>query len=100
MRINKRLAEKVRESHPEEYDRMRCGLIENELRSKMDQNGFRAYPSENSEIAILRKQVALLLDVLKENGITADLPEFAAWNSAAEEAKNKIKEMLDNESKK
>lgn len=91
---NKRLAEKNRQERPEAFEHMRSGYIENELRSQRDPNGVPLYPTENTEIAILRKQVAILLDVLRANGITADHQEFTDWNRAAEEAKKQVKEMM------
>lgn len=84
---NKKLADKLRESNPDAFDKMRCGFIENEIRA----NG---YPSENAELAILRKQLAHILETLKSNGINATLPEFAALNETAERAKASIKELI------
>jgi hypothetical protein len=86
---NKRLADKLKEANPAAFDKIRCGFIENEIRES-------GYPSENAELAILRKQIAQILSVLKEKGINAEHPEFVALNQAAEAAKSKIKEMVDN----
>lgn len=91
---NKRLAEKNREANPVAFDRMRCGFIENELRSTQDENGSPLYPTENTEIAILRKQISAILEALKANGINAEITEFALWNQTAEEVKESIKQML------
>lgn len=90
---NKRLAEKLKEEKPKAFDRMRCRFIENEIRAG-------GYPSENAELAILRKQIAQILDVLKANGMDATHPEFAALNAAAESAKAKIKNLVDNQENK
>lgn len=84
---NKRLADKLKEANPAAFDKMRCGFIENEIRAS-------GYPSENSELAILRKQLAMILSVLKERGINAEHPEFAELNQAAEAAKETIKNLV------
>jgi len=85
---NKRLADKLKEANPNAFDRMRCHFIENEIRAS-------GYPSENAELAILRKQIAQILDVLKAHGMDAPHPEFAALNAAAESAKAKIKNLVE-----
>lgn len=97
---NKRLADKLKEANPNAFDRMRCHFIENELRSKTNDMGAKIYPSENAELAILRKQIAQILDVLKANGTDATHPEFAALNAAAESAKAKIQNLVDNQENK
>ena len=84
---NKRLADKLKETNPNAFDKMRCGFIENEIRAS-------GYPSENAELAILRKQIAMILSVLKEKGINAEHPEFVALNQAAEAAKETIKKLV------
>lgn len=84
---NKRLADKLKETNPNAFDKIRCGMIENEIRAS-------GYPSENAELAILRKQIKHILDVLSQNGINASLPEFLALNDAAETAKKTIKDLV------
>lgn len=84
---NKRLANKLKEVNPDAFDKMRCGLIENEIRES-------GYASENAELAILRKQIDMILSVLKEKGINAEHPEFVALNQAAEAAKETIKKLV------
>ena len=84
---NKRLADKLKETNPAAFDKIRCSFIENEIRAS-------GYPSENAELAILRKQIAMILSVLKEKGINAEHPEFAALNQAAEAAKETIKKLV------
>jgi hypothetical protein len=84
---NKRLADKLKEIDPDAFDKMRCGFIENEIRAS-------GYPSENAELAILRKQLAKILETLKYNGIDATLPEFAALHETAEKAKETVKELI------
>lgn len=90
---NKRLADKLKETNPNAFDRMRCHFIENEIRAS-------GYPSENAELAILRKQIEQILDILKDHGMDATLPEFAALNNVAESAKAKIKNLVDNQENK
>lgn len=90
---NKRLADKLKEANPNAFDRMRCCFIENEIRAS-------GYKDENAELAILRKQIAQILDVLKTNGIDATHPEFADLNDVAESAKVKIKNLVDNQENK
>jgi hypothetical protein len=94
MKLNKKLLKSIENTHADVYDQIRCKLIEEKISSKTNDLGIHPYASTGSEIAILRKQIAMILSVLKENGINAEHPEFAALNLAAEAAKETIKNLV------
>ena len=88
--ISTRLIKKNRPFDEKSFQSARRRLIEDTVK----QNG---YPTNGSEIAILRKQMRAILDALKSSGIDAELPEFAEYNRSIETNKSAIDSELNTE---
>lgn len=84
---NGKLAAKNGALYPESLERLYGNTVSNELR----RNG---YPTESAELAILRKQIASLLEALSSEGIDASLPEFERLYADAEAAKENARKKL------
>ena len=95
MKLNLKLARKNRELDPQSWERLKGTLIKQSIREKEDDTGVKLYASEDAELAINRKQIMRILEVLKEHGIDATLTEFLSYNDDAEDSKKKIKSFLE-----
>ena len=89
------LAQKNRIDHPNEFEKLRSKMIEDRIRLHADKSGVREYPSENAELAILRKQILKIVEALKENGITAETEEFSKLNQTIFEIKTYVDQILE-----
>ncbi len=85
---NIRLARKNAPLAPDALERIYGAEVEKKLRK----NG---YPTEAYELAILRKQISVILDALKESGIDVRTDEFRMLDSDAESAKREIRQVID-----
>lgn len=86
--ISARLIKKNRPFDERSFQKARRQLIEESIQKKQ-------YPTNGSEIAILRKQLRAILDSLREHGIQAEIPEFAQYYQQIEECKSKIDDDLE-----
>lgn len=88
----KRLALKNAEVMPESLKKLRNNEIRREIRRfKTDRSKSKIYESPDDEIAILRKQVAVLADALStllEREVTIE--EFVEWNNQVETIKRNV----------
>jgi hypothetical protein len=85
-----RLIKKNRNHDEKSFQFARISLIEASIRK-----GDKSYPTNGSEIAVLRKQIYKILQVLKENGLDAEISDFIEHYKFVENKKNEIDKMLE-----